>query len=41
MMYEKRSGVKTLAGRIAPQSFPDDVHPWLPDAILDLLETSR
>ncbi|HEY7711846.1 MAG TPA: Uma2 family endonuclease [Candidatus Entotheonella sp.] len=28
-----------LTGRIAPLSFPDDAHPWLPDAILDLLET--
>jgi Uma2 family endonuclease len=28
-----------LTGRIAPLSFPDDAHSWLPDAILDLLET--
>ncbi len=29
---------KPLAGRFAPQRFPDDIHQWLPEAILSLLE---
>jgi Uma2 family endonuclease len=31
---------KPLTGRFAPQRFPDDVHQWLSEALLDLLETS-
>ena len=31
---------KPLTGRFAPQHFPDDVHQWLPEAILELLEES-
>ena len=31
---------KPLTGRFAPQHFPDDVHQWLPEAILELLKES-
>jgi Uma2 family endonuclease len=29
---------RPLIGQIAPQCFPDDVHQWLPEAFLEMLE---